>query len=223
MQPTVIYEDNHLLALNKPAGYLVQGDQTGDPTLTDWGKNYLKERYAKPGAVFLNPVHRIDRPVSGLVLFARTDKALSRLTQLFKNQAIEKRYHALCLKMPPASSGELRHFLLKDGEKNVVRLYDEPFKDAKACITRYQYLAEAGIWFLLEANPITGRSHQIRAQLASIGAVILGDLKYGAREALPDQSIALHCRSMAFEHPVKKEWMTIEAPYPDGASWWKSI
>ena len=215
----VIYEDNHLLAINKPAGWLVQGDRTGDATLTDWGKDYLKEKYAKPGAVFLHPVHRIDRPVSGAVLFARTDKALSRLTTLFREKKVTKTYLALVIRRPAKPSGELRHFLLKDEKRNIVKALSHPSGNAKESITRYETLGVAGDYFLLRIFPLTGRPHQIRAQLAATGCPIAGDLKYGARDALPDASVGLHCFRMELVHPVKQEPLTITAGLPDQTIW----
>lgn len=220
MEPTVIFEDNHLLVLNKPAGWLVQADRTGDQTLTDWGKTYLKEKYAKPGAVYLHPAHRIDRPVSGAVLFGRTDKALGRLTVLFRDKKIEKTYLALALAAPPSPSGELRHYLQKDEKRNTVEVFSKPRGDAKESITRYETLDKIGNLYLLKVEPLTGRPHQIRAQLSAIGCPILGDLKYGATEALPDASIGLHCRSMEFIHPVRLEKLVVEAELP-ARGWWR--
>ena len=217
---TIIYEDNHLLAINKSAGWLVQGDKTGDETLTDWGKAYLKEKYAKPGAVFLHPTHRIDRPVSGSVLFARTDKALGRLNTMFRDKKIQKTYLALVLQAPEIPQGELRHFLLKDEKRNVVEAYSRAFRDAKESITRYKTIGESGAYTLLEVSPITGRSHQIRTQLAAIHCPIVGDLKYGASDPLPDASIALHSWKIALTHPVKLEYMEIEAALPQ-KYWWE--
>ena len=219
MEPTVIFEDNHLLVLNKPAGWLVQADRTGDLTLSDWGKAYLKEKYAKPGAVYLHPAHRIDRPVSGAVLFGRTDKALSRLTTLFKEKKIEKTYLALTINAPVSNAGELRHYLSKDEKRNTVEVFSKPRGDAKESITRYETLEKVGNLFLLKVEPITGRPHQIRAQLAAIGCPILGDLKYGAPYALSDASIGLHCRSMKLVHPVRLEALKVEAEFPE-KEWW---
>ncbi len=214
MEPIVIYEDNHLLAINKPVGWLVQGDKTGDRTLTDWGKDYLKAKYDKPGAVFLHPVHRIDRPVSGAVLFARTDKALGRLTTLFRERAVQKQYFALVEKEPVLPSRTLRHYLIKDEAKNKVTAYDTPKPDAKEAVLEYFFEKNTKNGTILRIDPITGRPHQIRVQLAKIGCVIVGDVKYGAAAPLPDAGIALHCRSMSMEHPVKKEPITITADWP---------
>ncbi|MBK6929619.1 MAG: RluA family pseudouridine synthase [Saprospirales bacterium] len=219
MMPSIIYEDNHLLAINKPAGWLVQGDRTGDRTLTDWGKTYLKEKYAKPGAVFLHPAHRIDRPVSGAVLFARTDKALGRLTSVFRNREVDKTYLALVLWAPEHTVGELRHFLLKDESRNVVQVFAMPVAGAKEAILHYAYLGKAGALHLMEIHPLTGRPHQIRAQLAAMGLPIAGDLKYGASVPLPDASIGLHSRRLVLEHPVRKTPLALTAPLPEQPIW----
>ncbi len=220
MLPSVIFEDNHLLVLNKPAGWLVQADRTGDVTLTDWGKDYLKEKYNKPGAVFLHPVHRIDRPVSGAVIFARTDKALGRLTTLFREKKVQKFYFALTIKAPNPQEGKLKHFLLKDESRNVVQAYPKPYRDAKESITHYETMGKQEAGYLLKITPLTGRPHQIRVQLSAIGCPILGDLKYGAPKALPDASIGLHCFQMELMHPVRQEPLVVEAPLPDG-EWWR--
>lgn len=219
MQPAILYEDNHLLVLNKPAGWLVQGDKTGDFTLTDWGKAYLKEKYQKPGAVFLHPVHRIDRPVSGAVLFARTDKALSRLMRSFKQREVQKTYIALSLFSPVSKEGRLLHWLEKQEKNNKVRVFHFAHPTAKESILDYQVLGESGPLTILEVHPITGRPHQIRAQLAAMGCPIIGDLKYGAQQPLEDASIGLHCRSMAFQHPVQTLILEVEAPYPPLSIW----
>ena len=214
MEPTVIYEDNHLLAINKPAGWLVQGDKTGDATLTDWGKAYLKEKYQKPGAVFLHPVHRIDRPVSGAVLFARTDKALSRLTEMFRTKEIKKHYVAVVEQEPYQKQATLRHYLVKDEAKNKVTAYDTPKSNAKEAVLEYVFVKKTKKGAVLNIDPITGRPHQIRVQLAKIGCIIVGDVKYGASSPLPDARIALHCRSMAFIHPVQKVPLVVTADWP---------
>lgn len=198
---------------------LVQGDRTGDRTLTDWGKEYLKIKYAKPGAVFLHPVHRIDRPVSGAVLFARTDKALTRLTEMFKKRQIDKVYTALCLQMPSPASGTLKHWLLKDEQKNIVKAFRKQQGDAKESELFYQFLGKIGQQYVLEVNPVTGRPHQIRVQLSMIGCSIVGDLKYGALVPLSDASIGLHCLRMSFEHPVQKVPVVIQTPFPKLDVW----
>lgn len=216
----IIFEDNHLLAVNKPAGWLVQGDKTGDQTVTDWGKAYLKEKYNKPGAVFLHPTHRIDRPVSGAVLLARTDKALGRLTTMFREKRVQKTYLALVINPPDEYKATLRHFLWKDEKRNVVQVENHPFGDAKESITRYELIEQTGKWSLLQVWPITGRSHQIRAQLAAIGCPILGDLKYGAPAPLPDASVALHSWKIELMHPVRQEPLQIEAMLST-VPWWR--
>lgn len=198
---------------------LVQGDRTGDRTLTDWGKDYLKVKYAKPGAVFLHPVHRIDRPVSGAVLFARTDKALSRLTEMFKKRQIEKVYTALCGEIPSPAAGMLRHWLVKDEQKNIVKAYRKQQGDAKESELSYSFIGKIGTQHVLEVRPVTGRPHQIRVQLSMIGCSIAGDLKYGAPSPLADASIGLHCLRMSFEHPVQKVHVVIQAPFPKLEIW----
>lgn len=217
--PAILFEDNHLLVVGKPAGWLVQGDRTGDPTLTDWGKIYLKEKYDKPGAVFLHPAHRLDRPVSGAVLFARTDKALGRITTMFRERQVHKTYLALVLYPPRMAAGELRHFLLKDEQRNHVQAFARPNGDAKEAVLHYELLGAAGAYHLLRVHPLTGRPHQIRVQLAAMGCPIVGDLKYGAPQPLPDASIGLHSQAIAFEHPVRKEPLEVLASVPEGAIW----
>lgn len=207
--PSVIYEDNHLLAIDKPAGYLTQGDRTGDPTLSDWAREYLKVRYDKPGAVFAHPVHRIDRPVSGAVLFARTSKALERLTAAFRERQVQKMYLALTLAPPPLPAATLRHFLLKDETRNLTSAFSYPKPGAKEAVLDYETLRQHGACWLLRVRPHTGRPHQIRAQLSAVGAPIVGDLKYGADTPLPDASICLHSMALELIHPVRKEPLRI--------------
>lgn len=218
----IIYEDNHLIAVNKPAGWLVQGDETGDQPLSEWVKEYIKLRYKKPGDVFLGVIHRLDRPVSGVVVFARTSKALTRMNELFKNRQVDKTYFAITSDRPDPLKGTLKHYLLKDKTRNLAKAYDRPGRrtaDAKLSELEYELIAQIGHNHLLEVHPLTGRPHQIRVQLSKMGWPIKGDVKYGAAQAIPDGSICLHCRSLDFEHPVKKERIHIEADPPNTQLW----
>lgn len=218
----VLYEDNHLLAVNKPSGWLVQGDETGDPTLSDWVKEYIKIRYNKPGAVFLGVIHRLDRPVSGAVVFARTSKALSRMNKLFQERKIDKIYWAITGERPDPLEGRLTHYILKDRSRNVAKAYDQVGRrteKAKKSTLDYKLLGQIGHHVLLEIKPHTGRPHQIRVQLSKIGLPIRGDFKYGFRPANQNGSIHLHCRSLAFIHPIKKEAVLIEADTPKDQIW----
>lgn len=215
----VIYEDNHLIAVNKPAGILVHGDETGDLTLVDQVKMYIKIRYEKPGDVFLGVIHRLDRPVSGVVIFGRTSKALTRMNELLKNQMISKRYWAIVSTRPEDLSARLTHFLVKDPAKNIVKAHASKKPGTKESILDYDVKGELDGKVLLEVNPITGRSHQIRAQLSKIDCSIVGDLKYGATYPLPDKSIALHCHRMSFEHPVTHAQVVIDAEPPHKFPW----
>ncbi|AFC24430.1 RluA family pseudouridine synthase [Saprospira grandis] len=217
---TVIHEDNHLIALNKPAGWLVQGDQTGDRPLSEFAKDYIKFRYQKPGAVFLGVIHRIDRPVSGTVLFARTSKGLERMNKLFKERAVQKRYLAIVEKRPEELSGTLLHFIAKDKERNIVSVSNTARnKHYKFAKLDYRLLGGIGEHHLLEVIPHTGRPHQIRAQLARMGCPIRGDVKYGAKNKNKDGRIHLHAASLSFIHPVKKEAIDIWAPIPNEQIW----
>jgi 23S rRNA pseudouridine1911/1915/1917 synthase len=215
----VLFEDNHLLAINKPAGVLVQGDETGDTPLVEEAKAYIKRKYQKPGDVFLGVVHRLDRPVSGVVVFARTSKALSRMNELFRDRRTEKVYWAVVEKAPTPPSGTLVHWLLKDEKKNKTTVYRQETSGALRSELSYAHLASSGGLHLLEVRPLTGRSHQIRAQLSTLGCPILGDLKYGSGSPTGDGSIGLHARRLSFLHPVKKELITIRAEAPDQL-WW---
>ena len=217
--PDVLYEDNHLIAVNKPAGVLVQGDETGDATLSDFVKADIARRYNKPGAVFLGTIHRIDRPVSGVVLFARTSKALSRMNELFRTRDITKRYLAVVEGRPAKAGQTLVHWLTKNEGANKATAYVRDTPGASRCELDYLLLGSSGRHSVLEVKPLTGRSHQIRCQLAAIGCPIGGDLKYGASEPLPDRSIALHARSLSFVHPVTKKTVVITAPVPDLVIW----
>jgi 23S rRNA pseudouridine1911/1915/1917 synthase len=215
----VIYEDNHLIAVNKPAGLLVQSDATGDITLKELVQQYIKIRYQKDGDVFLGVIHRIDRPVSGVVIFARTSKALTRMNDLMRDRLIQKKYLAICSHRPDELSGKLTHFLIKDTEKNYTRAYASKKSGSKEATLTYHQIGELDAKTLLEVMPETGRPHQIRAQLSKIGCPIIGDLKYGAEYPMPDKSIALHCRAMSFIHPTKKEKVTITADPPNVYPW----
>lgn len=216
----ILYEDNHLLAINKSAGVLVQGDSTGDVPLVELAKDYIKHKYNKPGAVFLGVVHRIDRPVSGVVVFARTSKSLTRMNELFREKETRKTYWALVKTKPTQSSATLIHWLVKDEQKNKTTAYIKPRADGLKSELSYKLIGSKDGLYLLEVNPVTGRPHQIRVQLASMGCVIAGDVKYGYEYPLPDASIALHARQLEFVHPVKKITMAIKASLPE-VSWWK--
>jgi 23S rRNA pseudouridine1911/1915/1917 synthase len=222
MNIDIIYEDNHLIAINKPAGVLVQGDETGDEPLSEAVKAYIKRRYGKPGDVYLGVVHRIDRPVSGAVIFARTSKALERMNALFAERKVEKTYWALVKDRPEPLSATLVHYLDKDKEKNVTKVLSGPSRrhpDAKQAELSYDLMSSLGNFHLLEVHPTTGRSHQIRAQLAHIGCPIRGDIKYGYPTPNADASISLHCRSMIFTHPVQKTPVEIVANPPKEQVW----
>lgn len=212
--PEILFEDNHLLAVNKPAGLLAQGDDTGDRTLLDLAKDYIKEKYNKPGNVYIGLPHRLDRPVSGVVLLAKTSKALERLNKIFKTREVEKVYWALVENRPKEVEGRLTHYLVKNAKLNITRAYTTERSDSKFADLSYSLLREAGGKFLLEVKPVTGRPHQIRVQLASMGCSIVGDLKYGSPKPLKDASICLHARSLQLVHPVTKEPISIEANPP---------
>lgn len=221
-QLQILYEDNHLIAVNKPGGWLVHGDETGDKPLSEFVKDYIKKKYKKPGAVFLGVVHRIDRPVSGVVLFGRTSKAIKRLNDLFKNREIEKTYWAITTERPDPESGTLTHWIKKDKSKNKATALDKPSnrsKDAKKSTLDYRLVGNLGASPMIEVKPHTGRPHQIRVQLSKIGTPIRGDVKYGAPEFHQDATIYLHARSLEFIHPVKKEPIIITAEPPRDQVW----
>jgi 23S rRNA pseudouridine1911/1915/1917 synthase len=220
MAVTVLFEDNHLLAVMKPAGLLVQGDRSGDATLLDWAKGYLKEKYAKPGNVYVGLVHRLDRNVSGVVLLARTSKAASRLSACFRENTVTKTYLAVVHGVPASERGELVSWLGSAGDRHgVTRAERAAFPGGRESVLRYRRLAAAGSRSLLEIQPVTGRRHQIRAQLALIGHPLLGDVKYGATERLAARRIALHAGKLEVAHPVGNRLMVLEAPVPPDWPW----
>jgi len=220
MSLQILFEDNHLIAIDKEAGMLVQGDETGDRPLSEEVKSYIKTRYAKPGDVFLGVVHRLDRPVSGVVVFARTSKSLARMNALFRDRETKKIYWAITDKKPPAGAGTLVHWLKKDQNKNRTVAYPRETSDALRSELDYKLLRSAKCTYLIEVRPVTGRSHQIRVQLSSMGCPILGDLKYGSTVETGDGSIALHARELSFIHPVRKEMQIFSAPLPH-RPWWE--
>ncbi len=216
----VIYEDNHLIAVNKNGHELVQGDKTGDASLADLLKTWLKEKYAKPGNVFVGVTHRIDRPVTGVVVFAKTSKALARMNELFRTGEIKKTYWAIVRNRPPAIEQELTHWLVRNEKQNKSYVCAPSQKpDARKAVLHYRLLAQSEHYYLLEIDLKTGRHHQIRCQLAAIGCPIRGDLKYGAGRSNPDGSISLHARRVSFVHPVSKQPIDIVAPVPDEPLW----
>jgi 23S rRNA pseudouridine1911/1915/1917 synthase len=215
----ILYEDNHIIAVNKPAGVLVQGDKTGDQTLADLVKDYIKVTKDKPGDVYLGIVHRLDRPVSGVVLFAKTSKALIRLNKMFAERETKKIYWAVVTKRPQEESGKLVHWLRKDEEKNRSKAFANEAKHTKYAELNYKMLRGSDRYTLLEVYPKTGRHHQIRVQLSKMGCAIKGDLKYGAPRNNEDASIHLHARRLEFEHPVKKELVSITAKVPNENLW----
>lgn len=215
----ILFEDNHLLAINKRAGVLVQGDSTGDEPLVELCKKYIKEKYSKPGEVFLGVVHRLDRPVSGVVVFARTSKALERMNALFRDRQTKKTYWAIVQNKPKTEKGTLVHWLIKDEIKNKAVAFAKENKEGQRSELSYQLLRQRSGYFLLEVNPVTGRPHQIRVQLASMNCTIVGDLKYGFDQPNSDKSICLHARQLEFVHPVKKEKILLTAPLPSNEFW----
>jgi 23S rRNA pseudouridine1911/1915/1917 synthase len=217
--PEILYEDNHLLIVNKRPGQLVQGDKTGDEPLSEILKRYIKEKYNKPGDVFLGVIHRLDRPVSGVVIFARTSKALARMNEKFKKKEVQKTYWAVVDQAPKQEAAQLTHYLIKDQKKNKSRAVDPSNKTALQADLYYKALLKLNNYYLLEISPLTGRHHQIRVQLSSSGMIIKGDLKYGAKRSNRDASIHLHARRIQFEHPVRKEPMMIEASPPSDPIW----
>lgn len=215
----VLYEDNHVIAVNKSCSEIVQGDKTGDEPLPEVIKRYLKEKYNKPGNVFCGVTHRLDRPVSGVVLFARTSKALSRLNEMFQTHTLTKIYWAIVKAAPLEPVGRLEHYLVRNEKQNKSYAYDTPRAGAKHSILSYQVIAKSERYTLLQVQLETGRHHQIRCQLAHIGCPIKGDLKYGFPRSNPDGGISLHARSLEFKHPVNQEQIKIVAPVPNDKLW----
>jgi len=215
----VIFEDNHIIAINKRVGDIVQGDKTGDTPLSEVAKQYIAEKYSKPGAVYLGVVHRLDRPTSGIVVFARTSKALSRLNKLFSERKTEKTYWAVVKNSPPKSSDTLVHYLKRNPKQNKSYAHKNEVPDSKKAILDYQVIKKLDRYSLLEIDLKTGRHHQIRSQLSAIGCPIKGDLKYGFDRSNKDGGIHLHSRKLSFIHPVKKEEITLVAPTPEDVIW----
>lgn len=216
---TVLYEDNHIIIVNKTCSEIVQGDKTGDKPLSEIVKEYLKEKYNKPGNVFCGVTHRLDRPVSGIVVFAKTSKALSRLNEMFKRKEIKKTYWAIVKNTPKASEGTLTYYLVKNEKQNKSYAYDTEKPNSKLAILHYKLITRSEKYNLLEIDLETGRHHQIRCELAKIGCPIKGDLKYGFERSNPDGGISLHARHISFIHPVSKELIEVSAPLPDDRLW----
>jgi 23S rRNA pseudouridine1911/1915/1917 synthase len=219
LMPEILYEDNHLIAVWKRSSDLAQGDKSGDESLDNQIKKYIAEKYNKPGEVFLGVVHRLDRPVSGVLLFARTSKALERLNEMFKTRQIKKIYWAIVKERPPEDGSTITHYLKKNESQNKSYTYDHEVKGSKEASLSYKMLARSDRYYLLEVELHTGRHHQIRAQLAAIGCPVKGDLKYGYSRSNDDGSISLLARKVVFIHPVKKEEITITAHLPKGDVW----
>ncbi len=215
----VLFEDNHLIIVNKRAGDIVQGDKTGDTPLSEVVKSYIKHKYNKPGNVYLGVVHRLDRPTTGIVLFAKTSKALPRLNKMFAEKTAKKTYWALVKQKPPKSADTLVHWLIKNPKNNKSTTYKNAIEDSKKAILHYTIKQELDNFYLLEIDLETGRHHQIRTQLSAIGCPIKGDLKYGFNRSNKDASISLHAKTLAFTHPVNKEQIFIEAPLPKDPLW----
>ena len=215
----VVYEDNHIIIVYKESGEIVQGDKTGDTPLAETVKAYIKEKYAKPGAVFLGVVHRLDRPVCGLVVFARTSKALSRLNDMFRKGEVHKTYWALVQNQPAFPEGTLEHWLTRNEKQNKSYAYPREVPGSKKAILKYRLIGQSERYFLLEINLLTGRHHQIRCQLSAMGCPIKGDLKYGSKRSNADGSISLLSHRIDFIHPVSKEHIVVESPLPVDNIW----
>ena len=215
----IVYEDNHLIIVYKHSGEIVQGDKTGDVPLSEDVKCYLKEKYQKPGNVFLGVVHRLDRPVAGLVVFAKTSKALTRLNKMFRDGKVHKTYWAITKNLPPQPEGTLTHWLVRNEKQNKSYAYDHEVPHSKKAILKYRLIGQSDHYCLLEVNLMTGRHHQIRCQLAQMGCPIKGDLKYGAQRSNPDGSICLLAHHVEFVHPVSKQLISLDSPLPEDKLW----
>ena len=215
----ILFEDNHLIIVNKPSGILVQGDKTGDTTLAEQIKTYLKKKYKKPGKVYLGIVHRLDRTTSGVIIFAKTSKSLIRLNRQFQERKINKKYWAITEKNENINSKTLKNWLIKNQKQNKSYVQNNEIKGSKIAKLKFKIIKILNNYMLVEVNPITGRHHQIRAQLSNIGLIIKGDLKYGSKRNNFDKSIDLHARNVSFEHPVKKKYLNIIAPPPTREPW----
>ncbi|MDD7597684.1 MAG: RNA pseudouridine synthase [Prevotella sp.] len=218
-----LYEDNHIIIVSKRSGEIVQGDKTGDEPLSETVKQYIKEKYLKPGNVFLGVVHRLDRPVWGLVVFAKTSKALTRLNKMFKEGQVHKTYWAITKNAPPAEEGVLTDWLVRNERQNKSYAHPQEVPNAKQAVLKYRVIAHSDHYHLIEVNLLTGRHHQIRCQLANMGCAIKGDLKYGAPRSNPDGSISLLARRITFVHPVSKENIVVEAPLPPNDKLWEAL
>ncbi|MGN6397521.1 MAG: RluA family pseudouridine synthase [Mucilaginibacter sp.] len=215
----ILYEDNHLIAVNKRAGDIVQVDETGDESLEDKVKKYIAKKYNKPNGAFLGVVHRLDRPVSGVILFAKTSKALERINAMFKGREMHKTYYAVVRNRPTPYAGNLIHWLVKNPQKNVTKAYKQEINGCLRSELSYKTVAELGGYYLVEVDPVTGRPHQIRVQLSTLGCPIVGDNKYGYPRGSLRKSICLHARRLEFMHPIKKEPVVIIAPVPKDGFW----
>lgn len=218
-----LYEDNHIIIVSKRSGEIVQGDKTGDEPLSETVKQYIKEKYHKPGNVFLGVVHRLDRPVWGLVVFAKTSKALTRLNKMFKEGQVHKTYWAITKNAPPAEEGVLTDWLVRNERQNKSYAHPQEVPNAKKAVLKYRVIAHSERYHLIEVNLLTGRHHQIRCQLANMGCAIKGDLKYGAPRSNPDGSISLLARRITFVHPVSKENIVVDAPLPPNDNLWEAL
>lgn len=220
---TVLYEDNHIIAVNKTNSEIVQGDKTGDEPLSETLKKYLKEKYNKPGEVFLGVTHRLDRPVSGVVIFTKTSKALTRLNEMFRNQEVKKTYWAIVKDRPAETEGRLEHYLVRNEKQNKSVAHTKMVPNAKKASLSYKLISHSDNYFLLEVQLETGRHHQIRCQLAKMGCPIKGDLKYGFPRSNPNGGISLHARYVEFVHPVSKQLIQITAPCPADDKLWEAV